>query len=60
MFIFQCTVHSLVETGVAVKLSQTIKGIIPNIHLANSTFKSRDTKAFTEGKQLKCRVICFC
>ncbi|CAG2221342.1 PDCD11 [Mytilus edulis] len=47
----------IVEKGIGVKLSQNIHGYIPNLHLANSTFKTRDVKEFHEGKQLKCRVL---
>ncbi|XP_076101163.1 protein RRP5 homolog [Mytilus galloprovincialis] len=55
--IVECTVETCVEKGIGVKLSQNIHGYIPNLHLANSTFKTRDVKEFHEGKQLKCRVL---
>ncbi|XP_052099288.1 protein RRP5 homolog [Mytilus californianus] len=55
--VIECTVETCVERGVGVKLSQNIHGFIPNLHLANSTFKTRDVKEFHEGKQLKCRVL---
>ncbi|CAC5410793.1 RRP5 [Mytilus coruscus] len=55
--VVECTVETCVEKGIGVKLSQNIHGYIPNLHLANSTFKTRDVKEFHEGKQLKCRVL---
>src|SRR6218665_3523075 len=51
----QCTVESLMESGVAVRVTQHIQGFIPGLHLSNVP-----EKKFCVGKKLKCMVRCHC
>ncbi|XP_064630324.1 protein RRP5 homolog [Lineus longissimus] len=52
----ECTVKKLVKFGVVVKVTNQIRGFIPSMHLAEVMLKHPEKK-FTEGKELKCRVL---
>ncbi|XP_043108470.1 protein RRP5 homolog [Puntigrus tetrazona] len=54
--ILEGTVTYLQKYGAYVRITDHIRGFIPNIHLADVVLKNPE-KLFTSGRQVKCRVL---
>ncbi|XP_060066718.1 protein RRP5 homolog [Ylistrum balloti] len=54
--VLECTVHQIHEKGVSVKITKSLSGFIPNLHLADFPLKYPGKK-FVPETTIKCRVL---
>ncbi|KAL8623226.1 hypothetical protein ACOMHN_041918 [Nucella lapillus] len=54
--IVECTVEATHDSGVIVRISKGLTGLIPKMHVADVPLK-HFAKKFTKGDKLKCRVL---